>query len=111
MFPSDDGVPYVVALYLRVAGTLERSAELAEDHARRCRDRGQQPSADLERERAKRARMAAQRGRALAQGLQASDAHRDDVAASEGGTQHHGDDPRPLVVSGQSPSGSATLGH
>jgi len=73
---SDKGAPDLVALYLRVADTLERSAELAEDHAQRYREKGEQQTADLELERAKRARLAAQRGRALALRLQASDAHR-----------------------------------
>lgn len=56
----------LAGLYLRVAGTLERSAQLAEDHAQRERDNGRPHSADLELECAARARAAAQRGRELA---------------------------------------------
>jgi hypothetical protein len=56
----------LAALYRRVADTLERSAELSERHADRKRGTGRAPSADIELERAKRARAAAQRGRALA---------------------------------------------
>jgi hypothetical protein len=56
---NDPGMQDLVALYLRVADTLERSAELAERHAQR------QPAA-VEVQRAKRARIAAERGRALA---------------------------------------------
>jgi hypothetical protein len=54
----------LAALYLRAADTLDRSAELAEDHARRERDDRRPHSADLELECAARARAAAQRGRA-----------------------------------------------
>ncbi len=61
--------PSWVALYLRVAKTLERSAELAEQHAERCRSNGQRQSAAIELERAQRARAAAQRGRAVASQL------------------------------------------
>jgi hypothetical protein len=53
------------ALYLRVADTLDRSAELAEHHAERLRSKGQ-ALAGLEFERARRARKAARRGRELA---------------------------------------------
>ena len=42
---SDKGAPDLVALYVRVADTLERSAELAEDHAQRYRDKGEQQDA------------------------------------------------------------------
>ena len=68
----------LAALYLRVANTLEQSAELAEQHAQRHRDKGKQQAAAIELERAKRARVAAQRGRAHALRLQATDAHRPD---------------------------------
>ena len=54
------------ALYRQVADTLERSAELAERHARREQDNHRQPAAELELERAKQARKAAQRARDLA---------------------------------------------
>jgi hypothetical protein len=64
--PENEGAPHPIALYLRAADTLERSAALAEDHARRCRDAGAHEAADLELERARRARIAAQRVRALA---------------------------------------------
>jgi hypothetical protein len=67
----------LAALYERVADSLERSAQLAEQHARRSRDKGK---AAVELERAKQARIAAQRGRALARGLQASEAPRRDEA-------------------------------
>jgi hypothetical protein len=60
----------LAALYNRVADTLERSAELAEHHAARERGGGRAHSADIELERAERARAAAQRGRALAARLQ-----------------------------------------
>jgi hypothetical protein len=53
-------------LYLRVANTLDQSAQLAEHHAQRERNNGRLHSADLELECAERARAAAQRGRALA---------------------------------------------
>jgi hypothetical protein len=63
------------SLYMRVAGTLERSAELAEQHAQRCRGQGQRQSAAIELERAKRARTAAARGRVLALRLLPGDAY------------------------------------
>lgn len=58
-------------LYLRVADTLERSAALAEDHAARLVRTGRKPLAELELERAERARQAATRGRAFASRLSA----------------------------------------
>lgn len=60
----------LVALYLRVAATLTRSAELAERHAQRERANGRRGLAGIELERARRAREAARRGRALAARLQ-----------------------------------------
>ena len=74
----------LAALYLRVANTLERSAELAEQHAQRHRDKGKEQAAAIELERCNRARLAAQRGRALALRLQASDAHRPDETGAKG---------------------------
>ena len=65
----------LATLYLRVANTLERSAELAEQHAQRHRDKGNQHAAGIELERAKRARLAAQRARALTLRLQTTNAH------------------------------------
>jgi hypothetical protein len=59
-------------LYLRVADTLERSADLAELHARRHERNGRDSAVAIELERAKRAREAAHRGRALASRLTAS---------------------------------------
>lgn len=53
----------LTALYQRVADTLERSAKLAEQHADREQRNGRRRAADIELERAKRARAAAQRGR------------------------------------------------
>lgn len=58
-----------VALYARVADTLERSAELAEQHAERERHFGRQYAASVELERGERAREAARQGRALASKL------------------------------------------
>jgi anti-sigma regulatory factor (Ser/Thr protein kinase) len=58
------------ALYRRVADTLERSADLAEQHAERERIRGHQQSAQIELERATRAREAARHGRSLSTQLQ-----------------------------------------
>ena len=52
------------ALYLRAANALERSALLAEDHAERLRADGRGYLAGPELESAKRARAAAERGRA-----------------------------------------------
>jgi hypothetical protein len=49
----------LAALFLRVANTLERSAQLAEDHAERERMGGQVCAVELELERAARARAAA----------------------------------------------------
>lgn len=74
----------LAALYLRVADTLEQSAQLAEEHAQRWRDKGEQQWAAVELERAKRARIAADRGRAHAQRLQASDPHRSDETTANG---------------------------
>jgi hypothetical protein len=53
-------------LYLRVAATLEQSAQLAEQHAKRHLSNGRPDSAAVELERATRAREAARRGCALA---------------------------------------------
>ena len=57
-------------LYLRVAETLERSAQLAEQHAERERSKGRPESAGIELERAARAPNAARRGREFAARLQ-----------------------------------------
>lgn len=56
------------ALYRQVADTLERSAELAERHAGQEQQRGpgHQRAAEVERQRAQRAREAVRRARALA---------------------------------------------
>ncbi len=70
-YAGDPGAPDLVALYLRVAETLERSAELAEQHAERCRRKGERESAATELACAKRAHTTAQRGRAMALQLQA----------------------------------------
>jgi hypothetical protein len=59
----------LAALYLRVAETLERSADLAEQHAQREQQNGRWDSASTELGRAGRARDAARRGRALASRL------------------------------------------
>jgi hypothetical protein len=59
----------LTALYLRVADTLERSAELAELHAIRHQHNGRGWAVAVELERANRAREAARRGRALASRL------------------------------------------
>ena len=56
----------LAALYLRAANTLDQSAQLAQQHAQRERNNGRLHSADLELERAGRARAGAERGRALA---------------------------------------------
>ena len=56
----------MAGLYLGVADTLEQSARLAEQHAERERSNGRPDPAAVELERARRAREAAQRGRALA---------------------------------------------
>jgi hypothetical protein len=53
-------------LYVRAANALERSALLAEDHAERLRQSGLGELAELELERARRARELAEHGRALA---------------------------------------------
>lgn len=58
------------ALYLRVAVTLERSADLAEEHAARLSAMGKAELATAELEQAKRTRVAAQRGRDLAARMQ-----------------------------------------
>ena len=71
------------ALYLRVADTLERSAQLADQHAQRS-GAGQRKLAAIELERAKRARMAAARGRALASRLRYSGTHRWSETAPNG---------------------------
>ncbi len=56
-------------LYVRVADALERSGQLAVEHADRNRSDGQMASTEVELERARQARQAAQRGRALASKL------------------------------------------
>jgi hypothetical protein len=56
----------LAALHLRVATTLERSAELAEQHAERFSGEGQDQLARAELEQAERARAAARRSRDLA---------------------------------------------
>jgi hypothetical protein len=53
-------------LYLRVATALERSADLAEQHAARLSATGKDELATAELERAERTRAAARRGRDLA---------------------------------------------
>jgi len=53
-------------LYLRVATTLEQSAGLAEQHAARLSNKGQDQPAGVELERAERARAGARRCRDLA---------------------------------------------
>ncbi len=60
----------IVALYRRVAETLERTAELAEQHAKYEQHHRRHGSADIELERAKRARAYADRGRELASRLE-----------------------------------------
>ena len=60
----------IVALYRQVADTLERTAELAERHATHEQHSGRHGSADIELERAKRARAYADRGRELASRLE-----------------------------------------
>jgi len=57
------------ARYLRVADAPERSAQLAEEHARRERSKGRRDSEGIELSRARRARAAARRGRELASRL------------------------------------------
>jgi len=61
-----DGRSKVAGFYLRVAGTLERSAQLAE----RDRSNSRPDWAAVELERARRAREADRRGRALAARMQ-----------------------------------------
>jgi hypothetical protein len=56
----------LAALYLRVADTFERSAQLAEEHAKRERNNGRPESERVELDHARRAREAARRGLALA---------------------------------------------
>jgi hypothetical protein len=56
----------LAALFLQVADTLERSAQLAEEHAERRLSDRQWQSAATELERARQARTAAARGRAFA---------------------------------------------
>jgi len=60
----------LAALYLRVATTLERSADLSEQHAARLWRTGKDKLATGELERAEQARAAAQRGRDLAARMQ-----------------------------------------
>lgn len=59
----------MAALYLRLADTLERSAQLSEEHAGRERCNGRRDSERVELDRARRARENARRGRALASWL------------------------------------------
>jgi hypothetical protein len=56
----------ICALYLRVAAALEQSAALAEDHAERLAGSGRERLAEVELERADRARRTAAHGRVLA---------------------------------------------
>lgn len=58
------------ALYVRVAIALERSADLAEEHAARLAATGKADLARAELEQAERTRAAAQRGRDLAARMQ-----------------------------------------
>ena len=60
----------IVALYRQAAETLERTAELAEQHATYELRYGRHGSAEIERERARRARAYADRGRELASRLE-----------------------------------------
>lgn len=60
----------LAGLYLRVAETLERSAQLAERHAQHERSNGRLASAAIEMERAERAREGARRGRGRASRVQ-----------------------------------------
>ena len=70
-------------IYLRVADTLERSAALAELHAQRSRAQGNQQRLAIELQRAERARIAADRGRALAARLGTRDPYlRDETPAA-----------------------------
>jgi hypothetical protein len=55
----------------RVANTLDESAQLAEHHALHASNEGALRAAQLELERASRARAAAQRGRELADRMRA----------------------------------------
>ncbi len=80
----------LAALYLRLADALESAAELAEHHAQRLRDKGNEQDAAIELERATRARMAAKRGRAL--GLRLTSSNPD-----------HGNDPSQSGPSGSEP--------
>jgi len=59
----------LASLYLRVAETLDESADLADQHAERCRGAGRAQLMEVELENARRARAAAQRGRAAASHL------------------------------------------
>ena len=59
-------------LFLRVADTLDESAQLAEGHARRCQTAGRGEFVDAELESAKKARAAALRGRAASSYLSAT---------------------------------------
>jgi hypothetical protein len=59
----------LATLYLRAADSLDASAELAEEHAQRCQSTGQIEAVDAELQTARRARAAAQRGRAAASDL------------------------------------------
>jgi ElaB/YqjD/DUF883 family membrane-anchored ribosome-binding protein len=56
----------LASLYLRVAETLEESADLADRHAQRCRGDGRAQLMEVEMENARKARAAAQRSRAVA---------------------------------------------
>jgi hypothetical protein len=58
------------ALYIRVATALERSADLAEEHAARLAAMDKADLARAELEQAARTRVAAQRGRDLAARMQ-----------------------------------------
>jgi hypothetical protein len=60
----------LAALYLRVAAALERSADLAEQHAARLAATGKDELVRAELEQADRTRAAARRGRDLAARMQ-----------------------------------------
>ena len=59
----------LTALARRVAATMQRSAQLAEEHGGRERNNGRRESERVELDRAKRGREAARCGRALASRL------------------------------------------
>jgi hypothetical protein len=67
--PSSAIQSRLASLYLRAADSLDTSAQLAEAHAERCQSTGQTDRVDAELQSARRARAAAQRGRAAASDL------------------------------------------